>query len=274
MEEVKQMYNDELYHYGVKGQKWGVRRYQNKDGSLTPAGKKRVLKEEYKKVGASKSLTKRYIGWQDKDVKTVNKVTKALDRLDSGDSNPKYTDRQRAKDYDTAIRGMTQLRDRQVLRAMREHAEYQYLNNKLTRLEDKTVSNPKRQERINKKIKTIMTDQKLARLGIHEAGLRYGQNAAAVDALVKRMSNDKSVVYTTRRRIHAEEEAGPVQTVYGINSTGGSSVGGAYSYNSLSSTDYKVKANTKRRSNSKKYNDPNRKKQYRSNVTRTDVYYV
>lgn len=31
----------ELYHHGVKGQKWGVRRYQNKDGSLTPAGKKR-----------------------------------------------------------------------------------------------------------------------------------------------------------------------------------------------------------------------------------------
>jgi hypothetical protein len=33
--------SNELYHYGVKGQKWGVRRYQNKDGSLTPAGKKR-----------------------------------------------------------------------------------------------------------------------------------------------------------------------------------------------------------------------------------------
>lgn len=31
----------ELYHHGVKGQKWGVRRYQKKDGSLTPAGKKR-----------------------------------------------------------------------------------------------------------------------------------------------------------------------------------------------------------------------------------------
>lgn len=31
----------ELYHHGVKGMKWGVRRYQNKDGSLTAAGKKR-----------------------------------------------------------------------------------------------------------------------------------------------------------------------------------------------------------------------------------------
>lgn len=35
------MGNNELYHWGVKGMKWGVRRYQNKDGSLTPAGQKR-----------------------------------------------------------------------------------------------------------------------------------------------------------------------------------------------------------------------------------------
>lgn len=34
-------YSTELYHHGVKGMKWGVRKYQNADGTLTAAGKKR-----------------------------------------------------------------------------------------------------------------------------------------------------------------------------------------------------------------------------------------
>lgn len=37
--------SDELTHWGIKGQRWGIRRYQNKDGSLTPAGKKRLKAE-------------------------------------------------------------------------------------------------------------------------------------------------------------------------------------------------------------------------------------
>lgn len=51
------MTSNELNHAGVKGMKWGVRRYQNKDGTLTPAGKKRYEKhEDYKRAHSRKSI--------------------------------------------------------------------------------------------------------------------------------------------------------------------------------------------------------------------------
>lgn len=47
--------NDKVYlaHHGIKGQKWGVRRYQNPDGTLTDAGKKRYIRQQVGAVGGA-----------------------------------------------------------------------------------------------------------------------------------------------------------------------------------------------------------------------------
>lgn len=53
------VYSNDLSHYGVKGQKWGVRRYQNPDGTLTAAGKKRLNREEKRIEKAAKKAAKK-----------------------------------------------------------------------------------------------------------------------------------------------------------------------------------------------------------------------
>lgn len=78
------MNNNELQHWGIKGMKWGVRRYQNKDGSLTPAGKKRYDSEVNE---LSEDKAKKYKANPDKWVKDDLRSSRRLTDETSGLTN-------------------------------------------------------------------------------------------------------------------------------------------------------------------------------------------
>lgn len=93
--------DDELYHYGIKGQKWGVRRYQNKDGSLTPAGKKRrsssdevrnMSTDELRQKVRRLNNEQRYIDLTKSSSSSVSKTADGIERASriGGDANKIY----------------------------------------------------------------------------------------------------------------------------------------------------------------------------------------
>ena len=72
----------ELYHWGIKGQKWGIRRYQNPDGSLTEEGKARYGGDSYDKL--SQNQKDRYNADQTKaEVATFDTVSKTASGVKS-----------------------------------------------------------------------------------------------------------------------------------------------------------------------------------------------
>ena len=55
MKRPNYVFDDELYHWGIKGQRWGERRFQNEDGSWTPEGRERYGKGDGERVKIEKA---------------------------------------------------------------------------------------------------------------------------------------------------------------------------------------------------------------------------
>ena len=98
MEKNYTVIDGELVHWGIPGMRWGVRRYQNKDGSLTSAGKKRYDSEMAKlradkKVVKTASATKAKLDKLNAEREEVSKQKKALfgKKKDDNDEAKKET---------------------------------------------------------------------------------------------------------------------------------------------------------------------------------------
>lgn len=183
------MSNDYIYHYGIKGQKWGVRRYQNEDGTLTSAGKKRE-KMGYRSTGIRAALARRSNEKVDSGFKKWKKNdNKKQDAIDLGkkanaariayEKDRKNKDLKKAyktanRDYKRALRKNTTYRKGVVRQEVGRDASRKYLSE--AKKVEKQLKNDPKNRALRKEYNRLMSTHDVER----------AQARRAVDVATKR----------------------------------------------------------------------------------------
>lgn len=134
--------SNELTHYGIKDQKWGLRRFQNPDGSLTPAGRERYGVGKERGTAGSEGQSKSGEGGSSQKSgtnKTPGKSSRSATAMSDDELRSRINRLNMEEQYSNLVARQKQ-RDTSVVKSLLGNAAKQLAEQALSRLVSKVVS--------------------------------------------------------------------------------------------------------------------------------------
>lgn len=189
-----EQWREELYHHGIKGMKWGVRRYQNPDGSRTPEGKKRYRSTSFSAKIARKQnekIDKGFKKWDENSQKKSNAIElgKKANQArmdyerDSGNKELRIQYKKANKDYKKALNDNTTWRKGDIKKEVGSDISRKYLSE--AKKVQKQLEKDPNNKQLKKQYNDLMSKHDIERAKARRAP-QVAQNRSRKIASVKR----------------------------------------------------------------------------------------